>query len=165
MAKTPLEVVNEQHGGKEKLVDKVLGVLEQGDDEDRDDLRRRLLSASNKKLLRLLRIGETIRQRYGSTERLAQTVAQALGRAKDSDYVKRLSGFTPARLLDLAETLARRAGRLPAGAEAPRAEAKKPTRAKAAAPKEEKPAKKAPATKQAEGQAAKPAARKPARKK
>ena len=102
--KTPLQTVNEAHGGKEKLVDKVMGLIEKGG-EEADVLRQRLLSASNKKLLRLLRISETVRQKYGSAEKLAAVVANALGRAKDNDYVKKLGEFSPARLLDMAQVL------------------------------------------------------------
>lgn len=138
--KTPLQVVNEMHGGKEKLVDKVMGLIERGEQEA-DDLRKRLLAASNKQLLRLVRVSETVRDKYGSTEKLAEAVAAALGRAKDSDYVKRLGDYSPARLLDMAQALARRAGgALPttaAAKAAPKAEPKaKPAKAKAAAPAE-----------------------------
>jgi hypothetical protein len=106
--KTPLQTVKEM-GGKEKLVDRILGLLD-GGGEDKDSLRTRLLAASNSKLLRLANVGETLKQKYeGSTEKLAGEVAQLLGRAKDNDYVKKLSEYTPARLLDMAQSLARRA--------------------------------------------------------
>ncbi len=162
--KTPLQTVNEQHGGKEKLVDKLMGLIEKGEQEA-EELKARLLSASNKKLLRLLRITETIRQKYGSADKLAEAVAAALGRAKDSDYVRRLGEYSPAKLLDIASSLERRVGAaLGAGgaaAKEPAAKAKKPA-AKKAAPKSE-PQK---AEKAAE-KAAKPkaAAKKPAAKK
>jgi hypothetical protein len=103
--KTPLETVNEQHGGKEKLVDKIVGLIG-----DTDGLKDRLQSASNKKLLRLLQISQTVKEKYGSPEKLAAHVANALGRAKDSDYVKKLEQYTPGKLLDLAQQLTKRAG-------------------------------------------------------
>ena len=53
--KTPLLQVKEQHGGKEKLVDKLLGLLERGE-ESKDEFRLRLLGASNAKLLRLFSV-------------------------------------------------------------------------------------------------------------
>jgi hypothetical protein len=107
--KTPLQTVKEQ-GGKEKLVDKIVGLIESGG-EEADELKKRLLAASNSKLLRLAQIGETLKQKYGgSRDKLAAEVASALGRAKDNDYVKRLGEYSPGRLLDLAQSLARRAG-------------------------------------------------------
>jgi hypothetical protein len=105
--KTPLQQVNEEHGGKAKLVDKLVGLLES---DDKDSLKQRLLSASNQKLLHLLQVSEKVKSKYGSPEKLTEAVAGALGRAKDSDYVKKLSGYSPAKLLDIAGSLARRAG-------------------------------------------------------
>jgi hypothetical protein len=108
--KTPLQVVNEDHGGKTKLVDKIVGLIERGE-EEKDSLKARLLKASNKKLLRIASVSSTIREKYGSTEKLVDSVAQSLNRAKDSDFVKRLAANTPARLLDLARSLAGEARR------------------------------------------------------
>ena len=50
--KAPLAQVNDQFGGKEKLVDKLMGMLDRGE-ESKDELRTRLLAAANSKLLRL----------------------------------------------------------------------------------------------------------------
>src|SRR4029078_327505 len=40
--KTPLMVVNDEHGGKTKLVDKIMGLIERDEDEDKDSLKARL---------------------------------------------------------------------------------------------------------------------------
>lgn len=106
--KTPLQSVKDLYGGKEKLVEKILDLLERGEEET-EELKKRLLAASNSKLLRLAKISEDVKSKYGSREKLAEAVAGALGRAKDSDYVKRLGQYTPARLLDMAQHAARRA--------------------------------------------------------
>ena len=103
--KTPLAQVNEDHGGKMKLVDKVLGLLD-GGDEDHDSLKARLNKASNKKLLRLLAISGTVKEKWGSVEKLASSVAEKMGRAKDSDFVKRLGRYSPGKLLDMVRSLA-----------------------------------------------------------
>ncbi len=113
--KTPLQQVNEEHGGKAKLVDKLVGLLDHGDD-DKDSAKARLKSASNQKLLHLLEVSEKVRSKYGSPEKLTEAVAGALGRAKDSDYVKKLGEYSPARLLDMAQSLTRRAGKAAKGA-------------------------------------------------
>lgn len=105
--KTPLQQVNEEHGGKAKLVDKLVGLI---DGDDKDSLKGRLAAASNQKLLRLLKVSETVKSKFGSPDKLAEAVAGQLGRAKDSDYVKKLGAYTPAKLLDMAQSLTRRAG-------------------------------------------------------
>ena len=167
--KTPMQLVHEEHGGKEKLVDKILGSLEADGEEDKADLKRRLLSASNKKLLRLAKSAQVLKEKYGSKEKLVGQVAEALGRAKDADFVKRLDGYTQGRLLDLAKSLHRGGGAQPAQAGA---KAATPARPRAAAPAKPKAAKPAAAKKTpkaaAKGKASKPskaAAKKPAAKK
>jgi hypothetical protein len=131
-AKSPLQVVNEQHGGKDKLVDKLVGLIERGEMEA-DELKQKLRSVSNAKLLRLLAISETVKEKYGSKDKLVAAVAQALGRAKDADFVKRLGSASVGKLVDMAQSLARKAKMVP-GPEAKGA-------AKAKAAKTEKPAK------------------------
>ena len=44
--KSPLSRVKDEFGGKDKLVDKIVGVLDSGD-ESKDDLRKRLLGVAN----------------------------------------------------------------------------------------------------------------------
>ncbi len=102
--KTPLQQVKDEHGGKDKLVDKVLGVIERGED-DATELKARLLKASNKKLLRMMAVGSAIKEKYGSAEKLAGAVAEKLGKAKDKDFMNRLGAYSPAKLLDLARSL------------------------------------------------------------
>jgi hypothetical protein len=162
--KTPLQVVNEEHGGKAKLVDKIMGLIEARDGgEDKDSLKARLLAASNKKLLRLVKATEAVKEKYGSREKLVSAVADALGKAKDTDFVKRLAAFTNGRLLDMANLLHRKGKQVAPGHVAPKAEKKaKPAKAEAAAKGTKKPAAKKPA---AEKAAKKPAAKKPAAKK
>jgi hypothetical protein len=162
--KTPLAQVNEEHGGKTKLVDKVLGLID-GGDEDRDTLKARLTKASNKKLLRLLAISGAVKEKFGSAEKMAAAVADKMGRAKDSDFVRRLGQYTPGRLLDMARSLAgerRRPLKVPVvvAAPAPKAAAK-PAAKKAAA---KKPAAKKPAAKKPPAAAKKAAAKKAAKK-
>ncbi len=106
--KSPLNIVNAEHGGKSKLVDKVMGLVERGEEET-DALRSRLQTASNKQLLRLLGVAKTVKEQYGTSAKLAASVAAALGRTKDADYVRKLESYTPAKLLDMAQSLAKRA--------------------------------------------------------
>jgi len=101
--KSPLARTKEDHGTKEKLVDKLVTLLGQirKTDEDKDELKARLLASSNKKLLRLFEVGSHIREKFGSVEKLAEAAAGVLGRAKDAPYLTKLKGLTPAKLFDL----------------------------------------------------------------
>ena len=101
--KSPLARTKDEHESKEKLVDKLVGLLGtiHTESESKEDLKGRLLSASNKKLHRLLAVGTEIKSTFGSVDKAAEALAKTLGRAKDGDYVKKLKTYAPARLLDL----------------------------------------------------------------
>jgi len=146
--KTPLQQVKDDHGGKSKLVEVILSLVDTGE-EAVDDAKARLLKASNKKLLRLQAAASAIKDKYGSPEKLVDFVAGKLNRAKDSDFVEKLRAYSPARLLDLARSLAKEPRR-PLKAVAARPVEPKAKKAKPAAKKPTKaPAKKAPAKKPA----------------
>jgi hypothetical protein len=108
--KSPLARQKDEFESKEKLVDRVLSVLGAitKTDDDKDAFKARLLAASNKKLLRLFEVGSEIKSKYGSMEKLAQAVAAAMGRAKDTPFVQKLQGYTPARLFDMAKIAEKR---------------------------------------------------------
>ena len=154
--KTPLQQVNEDHGGKAKLVDKVLGLIERGE-EEAGELKARLQKASNKKLLRMAAVSSTIKEKYGSPDKLAAVVAHKLNRAKAADFLKKLEAHTPAKLLDMVRSLSgerRRPLKVAAIAAA------RPAPEKKAKPAAKKPAAKKPGAK---APAKKPAAKKPAK--
>jgi hypothetical protein len=146
----PLARVKEEFGGKDKLVDKIVGVLDSGD-ESKDELRKRLLGVSNTKLIRLFSVASKTKQ-AGGHDKLVATTAEKLNRGKDKDYVARLDGYSDARLLDVLGAAERRSGAAAPqtdGAKPPVAKAAKPARPAAAkaAPKAEKPAAKKPPAK------------------
>jgi hypothetical protein len=101
--KSPLARTKGEHESKEKLVDKLVGLLGQivTSDEAKEDLKGRLLAASNKKLLTLFAAGSEIKSKFGSVDKIAEALATSLGRAKDADYVNKLKSYTPGKLLDL----------------------------------------------------------------
>jgi len=148
---SPLARVKEEFGGKDKLVDKLVGLVDAGD-ESKDDLRRRLLGAANKKLLRLHGVATKVKE-AGGRDALAAAAAAGVGHGKDKDYVTKLETFSNGRLVDMLQAGERRAKRKSAAST---------TSAKAAAPKAEKPAKAA--TKPAAKTATKAAAKKPSAK-
>jgi hypothetical protein len=98
--KTPMQQIKEQHGGKEKLVDKLLGLLERGE-EAKDELRARLLKASNTKLMRLFTTTNEIKDRFGDKEKLVDSILGLMNRVKDKDYRDKLLSLGTHRLLDL----------------------------------------------------------------
>jgi hypothetical protein len=135
--KSPLERVKDEFGGKDKLVDKIVGVLDSGD-ESKDDLRKRLLGVANGKLIRLHSVA-TRTKAVGGHDKLATTTAEKLKHGKDKDYVAKLGEYSNGRLLDMlsvaerAEAAAASAAAKPAKPVAKKAApAAKPAKAKSA---------------------------------
>jgi hypothetical protein len=126
--------VKEEFGGKDKLVDKLVGLVDAGE-ESKDDLRRRLLGAANSKLLRLHVVATKVKEQ-GGHDKLAAAAAAGAGHGKDKDYVTKLESFSNGRLVDMLETSERRAKRksaAPAKEAAPKKAAAKAKAPKAAA--------------------------------
>ena len=96
---SPFHAVKEQHDGKEKLA-KALSTLVGAPDDDTDVIAQRLKKASNKQLLRLHAVTETVKRKFGSREKLVAKLAA--GHGKDKDYLAKLGTYTLPRLLDLA---------------------------------------------------------------
>jgi hypothetical protein len=107
--KSPLAQVNETFGGKDKLVDKLVTLVES--DESKEETRKRLLSAANSKLLHLHELASMVKENYGSREKLVTAAAAALGRSKDKHYLAKLETFSTAKLLDVTLSAERRAKR------------------------------------------------------
>jgi hypothetical protein len=109
--KSPLARTKDEHESKEKLVDRLLGLLGSisKTDDDKESLKAKLLAASNKKLLRLHEVSNEIKSKYGSIDKLAEAVGTTLGRAKDAPFVDKLKSYSPARLLDLLKSAEKRA--------------------------------------------------------
>ena len=100
VAQSPFKQVMDAHGGKEQLVDKIVAVLERGE-EDKDAVKTRLQTCSNSKLLRLLATATQLHDQFGSKEKLVDTILAMMKRQKDVDFRQKLLSFSPARLLDL----------------------------------------------------------------
>ena len=99
LKKSPLARVKDEFGGKDKLVDKIVGVLDSGD-ESKEDLRKRLLGVANGKLIRLHSVA-TRTKAAGGHDKLAAATADKLKHGKDKDYVAKLGEYSNARLLDM----------------------------------------------------------------
>jgi|SRR5882724_2206123 len=105
---SPLARVKEEFGGKDKLVDKIVGLLGSTGDEPKEELRKRLLGAANRKLIRLHEVAASLKQ-HGGHDKLADAAATGVGRAKDKDYVEKLASYSSGRLLDMVRVAERRA--------------------------------------------------------
>lgn len=129
--KSPLATVKDEFGGKDKLVDKIVGLLGSSEEESKDDLRKRLLGAANGKLIRLHRLASELKE-AGGRDKLTTSVATELGRAKDKDYVEKLGSYSTGRLLDVLKSARHRntrQGAAKAAKPAPKAPAAKTKRA------------------------------------
>jgi len=131
---SPLSRVKEKFGGKDKLVDQIVGLLGSTGDEPKDELRKRLLGAANRKLIRLHEVASGLKQ-HGGHDKLADAAAAGLGRAKDKDYVQKLTTYSAGRLLDMVRVAERRKSASAAKAAAPARAAKPAAKAKAPAKK------------------------------
>src|SRR5262249_8589249 len=134
LKQSPLARVKDEFGGKDKLVDKIVGILDSGD-ESKDELRKRLLGVANIKLIRLFSVATKTKQ-AGGHDKLVAATGEKLNRAKDKDYVEKLGELSNGRLLDMLQSAAARtsgAAAAPAGAAKAEAEAKPARPAKPAA--------------------------------
>ncbi len=108
MAKeTPLQAVKRLYGNKEKLIDSVVDVA-RGASEEAAEVKDRLVSVSNRKLLKLASVGKSIKDKYGTRDKLVASLSGSLGKAKDKDYVEKLKGMSSARLLDMMKAAERK---------------------------------------------------------
>jgi hypothetical protein len=141
---SPLARVKQEFGGKDKLVDKIVGLIDAGD-ESKDDLRKRLLGAANRKLIRLHSVATQVKG-VGGRDQIAAAAAQEMGKAKDKDYVAKLSTFSSGKLVDMMNSAknrnARKARKSSAAPRAKSTTAAAPTKGTPAAKAKRAPAKK-----------------------
>jgi hypothetical protein len=97
----PKQRVDKLHHGKADLAKALAPQLAIGD-EDSGAVAERLKTASNTQLLRLQKVVETVKSKYGSREKLIDAIGTAQNKSKDKDYLAKLATFTLPRLLELA---------------------------------------------------------------
>lgn len=139
MAKTPLTLVKERFGDKQKLVSAVEKLATKDLWLDRVNADRGLGMISNAKLLRLHAALEDAQKRFGTRGKLVSAIQELEKRAKDDGYKTRLEKYPLPRLIDLHDSIAKRLkkadGKKPAATKKPEAVAKKPAAAKKASSK------------------------------
>jgi hypothetical protein len=96
------------HKSKEELAKSLADAVAR-EDEDTGVIAERLRTASNAQLLRLQAAVNTVKEKYGSREKLIATIGAAENKAKDKDYLASLETLSLSNLLDIAKTHARRA--------------------------------------------------------
>jgi hypothetical protein len=101
---SPLAQVKRLHGTKDALIDAVAGDLARETGDSRDSVKERLAGAPNTKLLRLHQALRSMRDQYGSKDKLIQALSEARGHGKDKDYAAKLQTFSIPRLLDMMRT-------------------------------------------------------------
>lgn len=104
----PAGRVAQRHGGKAALA-KALAPLLARADEDTNAIETRLTTASNAQLLRLQRVADAVKQKWGSRDALITALGNAEKKSKDKDYLAKLGTFSLPKLFDLAQSADRRA--------------------------------------------------------
>jgi hypothetical protein len=119
--KSPLAVVKEKFGDKDKLVEAVkafmtdeLWVKRTGEDRGKD---RGIEYVSNAKLLRLHATFTEVKDKFGTRARLVEAILELEKRSKDAGYQKRLDAFPVPRLYDMYRSAKRASDRAAKAAE------------------------------------------------
>ncbi len=125
MQLSPLQKVKERFGdaqdpdrtesrvaAKDELVKAVMVFVKKGDLLDDDFSDKGLERVSNRKLLKLLELAETVSEEFGSRSALIDATVELEGRAKDADYREHLEGFRLPQLYDHYQTARRRSDRV-----------------------------------------------------
>jgi tyrosyl-tRNA synthetase len=100
-AQSPLQLVRDQYGSKEKLAAKVLGILQKGEEEEQEAFEHRVHTMSNRKLMRLLAANETLTSKHGSREALVDKIVKARFPGGNADFAAKIGNYSIPRLLDL----------------------------------------------------------------
>ena len=71
-------------------------------DQDAGVIETKLKTASNAQLLRLSRATKTLKDRFGSRDKLIAAITAAKNKGKDKDFLAKLEKYSLPQLLDLA---------------------------------------------------------------
>jgi hypothetical protein len=101
-------VLATSQGSKEALA-KALAPKLARSDEDTDQLEARLKTASNQQLLRLQKIADQVKEKWGSRAGLIEALGKGAQKSKDKDFITKLESLSLPNLFDLAVSAERRA--------------------------------------------------------
>ncbi|MBZ5713497.1 hypothetical protein [Nannocystis pusilla] len=106
---TPLQHVKKLFGSKDQLVARVAELLPSAfAGESAEDFKKRLKYVANSKLLRLAEIGEQAKK-LGGVQAIVDKIAELKGQAKDKDFKAALAKVSVPSLVDLHQSLTRKA--------------------------------------------------------
>jgi hypothetical protein len=100
--------VTEAHGSKAALAKTIASAIARAD-QDAGALESQLKTASNAQLLRLARATKTLKDKFGSRDKLIAAIGTATKKGKDKAYLAKLDTYSLPQLLDLATTSQRAA--------------------------------------------------------
>ncbi len=109
MKASPLTVVKERFGSKDKLVDAVRDLATDELWIDRVDEDKGLERVSNKKLLHLHEVLSEVKSQFGSRAKLIDAICELEKRTKDEGYRDRLGRWSTPRLFDWYKSAKKRA--------------------------------------------------------
>ena len=104
MPASPKATVEAKFKDRSKLVDQLADMVDDLHDDGKAGVRSRLAGLSNKKLLRLYKIEQAVRERYGDREKLIEAIVatrKKAGLTANDHYRESISGYSKGRLLDL----------------------------------------------------------------
>jgi hypothetical protein len=104
----PRARVADAFSGKAALA-KTLAPAVARSDEDTDLVEARLAKASNAQLLRLQRVAEAVKAKWGNREKLIAAIGTAQKKSKDKDYLAKLDTYSLPQLFDIVKTVERAA--------------------------------------------------------
>lgn len=106
--KTPLQLVKDKYGSKEKLIDAVVALVDADEGESADEHKKRLKYVSNAKLLHLVGVADKAKS-LGGRDGMIEKVLEIKGQPKDHEYRDHLKRLSLGRLVDLTQSLQRTA--------------------------------------------------------
>ena len=109
MNKSPLAIVKERFGDKQKLVDALKKLATDDVFIDRANAEKGLDHVSNRKLIHLHDVLTQVKKDHGSRAGLISAVAKAEGRGEDATFVTSLERFPTPRLMDRLRSAQKRA--------------------------------------------------------
>lgn len=103
MAKSsPLQRVQDEHGSKKKLAQKVLNFLDAADGESKEDFEQRIGTLSNQKLLRMFDANSKLTSKFENRDALIAKLVAVKFPNGNTDYGTKLGTYTTPKLMDLA---------------------------------------------------------------
>ncbi len=107
--KTPLSIVKDKFGDKAKLVAAVEKLAGEDLWVSRTNKDKGLAHVSNSKLVHLHEVFSTVKEKFGTREKLIAAVLEVEKRTKDEGYKTHLSAYPVPRLFDLYKSASKRA--------------------------------------------------------